>query len=61
VEDEARPDAVTAPLEAVYGTAAELERGGLVADEERDRSRPVEVDGAVVAERQRRARRAWME
>jgi hypothetical protein len=27
VEDEARPDAVTAPLEAVYGTAAELERG----------------------------------
>jgi hypothetical protein len=39
VEDEAHPDAVTAPLEAVDGAAAEFERGGLVADEERDRSR----------------------
>ena len=41
----------TAPLEAVDCAAAKVERGGLVADEERDRSRPVEVDGALIAER----------
>ena len=43
--------AVTAPLEAADGAAAEFERGGLVADEKRDRGRPDEVDGALVAER----------
>jgi molybdate-binding protein len=31
VKDEAHPEAVTAPLEAANGAAAELERGGLVA------------------------------
>src|SRR5215831_1061407 len=36
VEDEARPDTVTAPLKAADGAAAELKRGGLVADRERD-------------------------
>src|SRR5467141_2133375 len=32
VEDEAHPEAVTAPPEVADGTAAELERGGLVVD-----------------------------
>src|SRR4249919_600983 len=32
VEDEAHPEVVTAPPEAANGTAAELERGGLVLD-----------------------------
>ena len=35
----------------VDGAAAEFERGGLVADEKRDRGRPDEVDGALIAER----------
>src|SRR5437868_4075823 len=50
VEDEAHPE-TTAPLEAADGTAAELERGGLVADEKRDPGRPDKVEGALVAER----------
>ena len=33
------------------GTAAEFERGGLVADGKRDPGRPEEVDAALVAER----------
>src|SRR5262252_9946361 len=51
VEEEAGPDTVTASLEATDGAAANLERGGLVADGERDDSYPDEVDGALVAER----------
>jgi hypothetical protein len=51
VEDATCPDAVTAPPEAADGTAAKFEGGGLVADHTRDRGRPQEVDGAVVAER----------
>jgi hypothetical protein len=47
VEDEAHPE-TTAPVQAADGTAAEFERGGLVADEKRERSRPGEV---LVAER----------
>ena len=38
------------PLEATYDAAAEFERGGLVADEKRERSRPGEVGDALVAE-----------
>jgi hypothetical protein len=34
---------------AADGTAAELKRGGLVADEKRNRCRPAEVDGAGLA------------
>jgi len=51
VEDVAHSEAVTPPLEAVDGVAAELERRGLVADQKRDYSLPDQVDGALVAER----------
>src|SRR5262249_12378731 len=51
VEDQAHPDAVTAPLEAANGAAAELKRGGPVVDQKRDRGRPDEVAGALIAER----------
>ena len=51
VEDEAHPEAVTAPLEGADGTAAELERGGPVVYEKRDRGGPDEVEGALIAER----------
>jgi len=43
--DQAHPE-TTAPPEAADGTAAGFKRGGLAADEKRDRSRPAEVDGA---------------
>ena len=51
VEDGAHLETVTAPLEAADGTAAELERAGLVAEEKRDRGGRDEVDGALIAER----------
>jgi hypothetical protein len=43
-------EAVTARLQGVDGTAAEFERGGLVADEKRERGRRNQV-AAVIAER----------
>src|SRR5580692_3119852 len=51
VEGKADPDAVTAPLKAADGMAAELERAGRVVKEERDRGGPNEVAAAVIAER----------
>jgi hypothetical protein len=40
VEDQAHPEAVTAPPEVTNGVAAELERGGLVVDAIGDPGRP---------------------
>src|SRR5690348_10561046 len=51
VEDEAHPEAVTAPPEVANGTAAELERGGLVVDAIGDPGRPQQAEGVLVAER----------
>jgi hypothetical protein len=51
VEDEAHPEAVTAPPEAADGTAAELERGGLVVDAVGDPGRPQQAKVVLVAER----------
>ena len=51
MEDDAHPEAATAPLEAAYGAAAEFERGGPVACEKRDPDRQDMVDKAVVGER----------
>ena len=41
MENKGHPD-TTGPLEAADGTAAEFERGSLVADEKRDRGGPEE-------------------
>jgi hypothetical protein len=47
VEDEAHTEAVTGPLEAVNGTAAEFKCGGSVAREECDPDGPSQVEGAI--------------
>src|SRR5215467_6521758 len=50
VENEAHPETTAQFLEAMDGTAAQLERGGPVVYEKRDPGRPDEVEGALIAE-----------
>src|SRR5438045_2594166 len=51
MKDEAHPEAITAPLEATNGSAAELERGGLVVEAVGDPGRPQQAEVVLVAER----------
>jgi hypothetical protein len=51
VEGEAHPEAVTDPLEGADGTAAELEGGDPVVEEECDPDGRDQVEGALLAER----------
>jgi hypothetical protein len=51
VEVETHQAAVAASLEGADDLAAELQRGGLVAGQKRNRGRPDEVGGALVAAR----------
>jgi hypothetical protein len=50
VEDPAHQEAATAPLEGADGTAAELEGGSPVLEEECDPGGPNEVEGALIAD-----------
>src|SRR5690349_21733713 len=51
MKDEAHPQAITAPLEATNGAAAELERGGLVVEAVGDPGRPQQAKVVLIAER----------